>query len=165
MAPMQVLLSAVSGFERGEIALERIKTLERNLTTLHPELDSLTEVDSKREFKRLDLRDVTHVYHRETEMHDFIVGPVNLALFPGEVVFLVGGNGMVRRLWPNFLLVSIYRKMGRYIWTAKSLQIQIEKIIASVFLLCSLIFTFSTGWSGPRTCSTRRACPELSCPA
>lgn len=107
MAPMQVLLSAVSGFERGEIALERIRTLERNLSTLHPELDSLPEVDSKREFKRLDLRDVTHVYRREAEVHDFIVGPVNLALFPGEVVFLVGGNGSGKTTLAK-LLVGLY---------------------------------------------------------
>ena len=107
MAPMQVLLSAVSGFERGEIALERIRNLEQNLTSLHLELDSVTQADAKPEFKRLDLRDVTHVYHREAEAHDFIVGPVNMTLFPGEVVFLVGGNGSGKTTLAK-LLVGLY---------------------------------------------------------
>jgi putative ATP-binding cassette transporter len=93
MAPMQVLLSAVSGFKRGEVALERIEGLERNLTALHADVDSPILNDLPYDFKCLDLLDVTHAYQREGEANDFILGPMNLTLVPGEVVFVVGGNG------------------------------------------------------------------------
>ena len=115
MAPMEVLFSAVPGFQRGEVALERIRNLERDLTALHLESDSNARVDSKREFKRLDLKNVTHVYHREAEVHDFIVGPVSLTLLPGEVVFLVGGNGSGKTTLAK-LLVGLYVPAGGQVY-------------------------------------------------
>ena len=36
---------------------------------------------------------VTHSYHHEKDDSHFMVGPVNLTFRPGEIVFLVGGNG------------------------------------------------------------------------
>lgn len=107
MAPIEVLFSAVPGFQRGEVALERIRSLEQDLTALHLESDSNAQGDSKREFKRLELKNITHIYHREAEVHDFIVGPVSLTLFPGEVVFLVGGNGSGKTTLAK-LLVGLY---------------------------------------------------------
>jgi putative ATP-binding cassette transporter len=93
MAPMQVLLSAVAGFERGEVALERIQGLEYKLTALHADVDSPVLSDLPYDFRCLDLVEVTHAYHREGETNDFILGPMNLTLVPGEVIFVVGGNG------------------------------------------------------------------------
>jgi putative ATP-binding cassette transporter len=36
---------------------------------------------------------VTHSYRKETEDETFTLGPIDLALHPGECVFLIGGNG------------------------------------------------------------------------
>jgi putative pyoverdin transport system ATP-binding/permease protein len=95
MATLQGLLSKDSArdFSRAAIALQKIEDLERDLTALHTEPDSALQKDSKYGFSRLELCDVTFAYHRTGEIHDFIVGPVNLSLMPAEVVFLVGGNG------------------------------------------------------------------------
>jgi putative ATP-binding cassette transporter len=43
--------------------------------------------------ERLDLVDVVHTYRREGENADFILGPINLTIFPKEILFLTGGNG------------------------------------------------------------------------
>lgn len=95
MATLQGVLSKDSqrSYRSAAIALQNIEDLERNLTAVHAEPDSVLQKDSKYEFSRLELRDVTFAYRRTGEIHDFIVGPVNLSLVPGEVVFLVGGNG------------------------------------------------------------------------
>src|SRR5262249_35471952 len=96
MATLQGVLSQDSqrDYRRAAIALQNIEDLEQNLTALHAEEDSVLLLeDSKYEFSRLELRDVTFAYRRTGEIHDFTVGPVNLSLVPGEVVFLVGGNG------------------------------------------------------------------------
>ena len=67
----------------------------------------LVQSDARNEFKRLDLVNITHTYHREGELHDFAVGPVTLSLLPGEVVFLVGGNGSGKTTLAK-LLVGLY---------------------------------------------------------
>jgi len=107
VGPVQVLLSRVSSFNLAEVALHKIEDLERNLTALHSEVDSAAQHDPPREFKRLDLIDVTHAYQREGEIDNFIVGPVSLRLVPGEVVFLVGGNGNGKTTLAK-LLVGLY---------------------------------------------------------
>ena len=44
-------------------------------------------------FETLELKGITHSYHRELDDNHFMVGPVDLVFHPGELVFLVGGNG------------------------------------------------------------------------
>ena len=109
MATLQGILSKDShrDFRRAEIALQKIEDVERNLSALRAEEDTAIHHDPQFEFKRLDLVDVTHAYHREGETHDFIVGPVTLSLVPGEVVFLVGGNGSGKTTLAK-LLVGLY---------------------------------------------------------
>src|SRR5205814_2943201 len=41
----------------------------------------------------VEMAGVTHTYHREGEEGGFQLGPIDLSLRPGEVTFLVGGNG------------------------------------------------------------------------
>jgi putative ATP-binding cassette transporter len=36
---------------------------------------------------------VTHAYYQEREDNNFTLGPINLVIEPGELIFLVGGNG------------------------------------------------------------------------
>jgi len=107
LGPLQVLLSRVSCFNLAEVALHKIEDLGRNLTALHAEVDSAMQHDPQREFKRLDLIDVTHAYRPEGKIDNFIVGPVSLSLVPGEVVFLIGGNGSGKTTLAK-LLVGLY---------------------------------------------------------
>ena len=109
MATLQGLLTRDSDrdFKRAEIALQTIEQLERELTQQQADLGLLVQSDARNEFKRLDLVNITHTYHREGELHDFAVGPVTLSLLPGEVVFLVGGNGSGKTTLAK-LLVGLY---------------------------------------------------------
>ena len=107
MATLQGLLTRDSDrdFKRAEIALKTIEQLELELTEQRAE--SALQDGLKNEFKRLDLVNITHAYHREGELHDFAVGPVTLSLVPGEVVFVAGGNGSGKTTLAK-LLVGLY---------------------------------------------------------
>ncbi|BAZ88494.1 cyclic peptide transporter [Dolichospermum compactum NIES-806] len=41
----------------------------------------------------LQLINVNHTYYTDKEDKSFILGPINLTLYPQELVFIVGGNG------------------------------------------------------------------------
>ncbi|HVR07302.1 MAG TPA: cyclic peptide export ABC transporter [Thermoanaerobaculia bacterium] len=49
--------------------------------------------EMERPWARLELVGVSHSYGREGESGSFVVGPIDLVLQAGELVFLTGGNG------------------------------------------------------------------------
>jgi putative ATP-binding cassette transporter len=71
---------------------------------------SKTEVDSKElqtggiSWSSLELSDVTHSYQREGEETLFVLGPINLQIEPGELIFVTGGNGSGKTTLAKLLL-------------------------------------------------------------
>jgi putative ATP-binding cassette transporter len=77
---------------RANVALKNVEELGLSLAA-HKEAGVVEDVAPKREWERLEFRGITHAYHREDEKESFTLGPIDLTLFPGELVFLTGGNG------------------------------------------------------------------------
>lgn len=92
MTPLQVILNTLPQLGRANVALKKTEELGFTLSSQGTENASLIERPGNN-WKVLQLRSVTHTYHREGESHDFVLGPVNLTFRPGELVFIVGGNG------------------------------------------------------------------------
>jgi len=57
------------------------------------EICAIDQNEAEITFENLEMVNVMHSYHRETEDNHFTLGPINLRFRPGELVFLVGGNG------------------------------------------------------------------------
>ncbi|MFZ5893334.1 MAG: cyclic peptide export ABC transporter [Myxococcota bacterium] len=90
--PMEALLLAIPNINRARVALERVQsgTLCAERQEVLPSADVPLE---PLHFVSLRLRGVAHRYHREGEEGHFEVGPIDLEITAGEVVFLTGGNG------------------------------------------------------------------------
>ncbi|MBC8094569.1 MAG: cyclic peptide export ABC transporter [Akkermansiaceae bacterium] len=93
MGPLAGVLSSFALFGRSNVALEKIEQLGISLTTGTPESNGAAQAEAELGFQHLELATVTHSYHNEKDDSHFMVGPVNLSFRPGEIVFLVGGNG------------------------------------------------------------------------
>jgi len=93
MGPLSGVLGSFSLFGRANIALEKIQQLGISLAARTPETSEATPQAAGLRFDQLELSAVTHSYHNEKDDSHFMVGPVNLTFRPGEIVFLVGGNG------------------------------------------------------------------------
>ncbi len=93
MGPLSGVLGSFSLFGRANVALEKIECLGISLVTRTPETNGAVPPEKELSFDQLELTTVTHSYHHEKDDSHFMVGPVNLAFRPGEIVFLVGGNG------------------------------------------------------------------------
>ncbi|HEX7288660.1 MAG TPA: cyclic peptide export ABC transporter [Candidatus Angelobacter sp.] len=92
MTPLQVILNTLPQLSRANVALK--KTEELGFTLSSQGVENVAEEEaSAQDWRSLELRSVTHVYHREGEGDDFVLGPLDLSFKPGELVFIVGGNG------------------------------------------------------------------------
>jgi putative ATP-binding cassette transporter len=58
-------------------------------------------------FHSIELVGAAHAYEREGEEKSFTLGPMDLALRPGELVFMVGGNGSGKTTFAK-LLTGLY---------------------------------------------------------
>ncbi len=93
MGPLAGVLGSISAFSRGNISFKKIEEMGASLVAEGnvSELPAIRPVMEP--FHSLELVDICHSYHREKEDEKFILGPINLKFQPGEIVYLVGGNG------------------------------------------------------------------------
>jgi putative ATP-binding cassette transporter len=128
MHPMELILEAVPELSRAQIAFERIEAAgvslssgkgkamtERAAAPLgtappSPQPPSLQPVSLEPRPLQVGLHQVTHTYVRDTEDGVFELGPIDLELRSGEVVFLVGGNGSGKTTLAK-LLVGLYEPL------------------------------------------------------
>jgi len=96
--PIAGIAGGLPAYLRSNVALEQINTLEAKLDSITSEAARLAERGETLdpwagELGHLSLRGLTFQYAAEDGEAGFAVGPVDLEVAAGEVVFLVGGNG------------------------------------------------------------------------
>jgi putative ATP-binding cassette transporter len=93
MGPLSGLLLVLSVFGRASVALRKIDQLGIALEARASDHAAASGREIAPAFRRLELKNIRHDYHREREENTFTLGPIDLEFHPGELVFLVGGNG------------------------------------------------------------------------
>ncbi|TQV85973.1 cyclic peptide export ABC transporter [Aliikangiella coralliicola] len=91
LTPLLLILEGVPTIERANSSLERIYQLEKQFK--HEETLSPTAKDdvfSKPKFNQLQLDNVVFCYNDNSQ---FSVGPIDLVINRGEILFITGGNG------------------------------------------------------------------------
>lgn len=106
MSPMQIIMNMLPNLSRATVALQRIKELGFELEKRVTETNS-SYLTAPALWRRLEFKSVTHVYHREGESQDFVVGPLEITFRAGEVVFVTGGNGSGKTTFVK-LLTGLY---------------------------------------------------------
>ena len=107
MTPLQVIMNTIPTLGRASIALQKVEQIGLELAAKGSEDDGSAVAEALPEFRSLELRGVTHVYRREGEKENFVMGPIDLTLRAGELVFLVGGNGSGKTTLAK-LLIGLY---------------------------------------------------------
>jgi putative ATP-binding cassette transporter len=113
MTPLQVVLNILPHLARANVSLKSTAELGLMLASQGTEKFEGTE-PQPRTWRTLQLRSITHAYHREGESHDFILGPIDLNLKQGELVFITGGNGSGKTTFIK-LLTGLYLPENGYI--------------------------------------------------
>ncbi|MDY7094185.1 MAG: cyclic peptide export ABC transporter [Acidobacteriota bacterium] len=92
LTPVQMILDDFPMLTRADVALKKIDRLGISLAK-DPEELAVDGRAQKPGWTSLELKDVSHTYHHDSDDSEFQVGPLSLTFQPGELVFLVGGNG------------------------------------------------------------------------
>jgi putative pyoverdin transport system ATP-binding/permease protein len=86
------ILSVLPNWGKARIALLKISDLGLLLErSAEPSAVSVSESGSS--WQKLELLGVTHTYRSEHDDSNFTLGPLNLTLSAGKLVFIIGGNG------------------------------------------------------------------------
>ena len=72
-----------------------IKTIEKTglALTQNAEIESVAHQNTVSKWKTLALKEIVHTYYSGESDHPFTLGPIDLTIKAGELVFIVGGNG------------------------------------------------------------------------
>jgi putative pyoverdin transport system ATP-binding/permease protein len=93
MTPLQVIMNTLPNMGRANVALNNVEELGLSLVPSTTEEDSKKLLAERTSWSSLELSEVTHTYQREGEETLFVLGPINLHMEPGELIFMTGGNG------------------------------------------------------------------------
>ncbi len=93
MSPLQGILDMVPDLSQGMVAIRNVEQLGLSLTAETAGAGDPAVVRPAREFQEIELAGVSHSYRQGGEERAFTLGPLDLKLRRGELVFVVGGNG------------------------------------------------------------------------
>jgi putative ATP-binding cassette transporter len=107
ITPLQVVMTTLPNLSRANIAVGRVEELGLSMTKYATEERTSPHNDLPAMWESLELREVMHTYPSEEKDEGFMLGPIDLTLRPGELVFFTGGNGSGKTTLAK-LLIGLY---------------------------------------------------------
>lgn len=107
MAPLASVFNSLPVLGRAQVALGKLKYLNQDIENNCHRQQHRDAWTVRKKVNSLELVDVTHRYYRDDTVGDFLLGPINFKLHPGELVFLTGGNGSGKSTLA-LLLIGLY---------------------------------------------------------
>ena len=115
LGPVGNVAYSASLLQQANAAASQIEDLNGRLAPSVKGEQSDAERTRIERFERLDLRSACFRYDSRDGDHSFSVGPLDLSLTRGEVVFITGGNGSGKSTFVS-LLLDLYPLSGGGIW-------------------------------------------------
>jgi len=122
MGSLVEVVSAVPVLSTAEISLENIEDLEASLhfdPTVLPAAEAVAFAQTAKNFREIQLKQVTFHYADQHGRGLFTLGPAELTIHAGEVLFIVGGNGSGKSTLIR-LLCGLYKPASGEIWLDNS---------------------------------------------
>jgi putative pyoverdin transport system ATP-binding/permease protein len=106
MSPFQNILQRLPAIFRANTSVEKIEKMGLALASQSEITAALQQVKNA-DWKMLELKGATHSYPGDREDSNFVLGEISLKFHPGELVFIVGGNGSGKSTFAK-LLTGLY---------------------------------------------------------
>ncbi len=117
--PIEQIISALPGIGQGKVALQRINDLSIRFANSEAYLN-LTLSPSEILFnKSIELRGVQYSFNTSENSDKFVLGPIDMTLSPGELIFITGDNGSGKTTLIKLLLGLYAPQAGEIILDGK----------------------------------------------
>jgi putative ATP-binding cassette transporter len=112
IGPLEGVVGSFASFGRARVAMDNLRRLTEAVADTH-ESPAPLDHPGLPPFESLEFRGVTFTFEERAEVatESFSLGPIDLCLKKGEVMFVVGGNGSGKTVLMR-LLTGLYRPHG-----------------------------------------------------
>lgn len=95
IGPLSSLVSMIPPYEKLNLAVRNIYDLEEELDKQlnHDEVQPIEGENRFINFNKIELKGLYFEYHDREGFDNFSVGPIDMTINKGEVIFFIGGNG------------------------------------------------------------------------
>lgn len=136
--PLGLLLEMVAEFGRASVSLKKIDDLGLSLDSAQETPGDATEDAQPPSWQRLEVCGATFSYRKEYDDSVFTMGPIDVSFQPGELVFVVGGNGSGKTTFAK-ILTGLYPLEGGEIRLDG--EVVTEENLERYFQLFSVVFS------------------------
>ena len=139
MNPLLTLIGSLPKFVAGQVSLKKIEELGETLTE-----SSSKEYGSFREviplsFESLEFKDVVFSYPSKVGSEGlFQLGPFDFSLKPGELVFIIGGNGSGKSTFVKLLTGLYFPQRGKVLLNERNVALEDMEAYRGLF---SVVFS------------------------
>ncbi len=91
--PYSFLIDKIPGIILASVSLRRLFELQRTLEKLDRETRTTEKKVSISDFRQLRYENISFFYEKKNNVGSFGVGPLDIVINKGEIVFITGGNG------------------------------------------------------------------------
>jgi putative ATP-binding cassette transporter len=139
IGPISVVVQSASVLNAAESAARRMFSLADELATMGEAVDTdpATMLDVATDFTTLRLEGVGYRYAGDDRAHGFQLGPLDLSIRRGEILFVTGGNGSGKSTFVKLLTGLYHPTEGRMMLDDKPLGMRnlqsYRHLIATVF--------------------------------
>ena len=106
MGPLEFVLNFVPNLTQANVAMKKIDAITESIDEQFV-TEAAPDAEVKPSWNSLELVGIQHSYRHENEEAEFSLGPLDLSLRPGELVFITGGNGSGKTTLAK-LLIGLY---------------------------------------------------------
>ncbi|MBD2354683.1 cyclic peptide export ABC transporter [Tolypothrix sp. FACHB-123] len=114
MLPMDNIVNNLPQIIRANVSFQKIESLGLALASKGETSTVPTNINPI--WQSLQLKGITHTYYREQEENSFILGPIDLTLYPQEIIFIVGGNGSGKSTLAKLITGLYIPERGEIFW-------------------------------------------------
>jgi putative ATP-binding cassette transporter len=106
MGPLEFVLNFVPNLTQANVAMKKIDAITESIDEQFV-IEAAPDAEMKPSWNSLEVVGIQHSYRHENEEAEFSLGPLDLSLRPGELVFVTGGNGSGKTTLAK-LLIGLY---------------------------------------------------------
>lgn len=92
MGPLGNIIQRLPNLASANVSIQKVNRMGLKLAE-HAEVEMVVTKPTPKDWNQLQLAGVVHTYQDPGADHQFRVGPIDLTINSGELVFIVGGNG------------------------------------------------------------------------